>query len=107
MEKPKMTLALMPVMAKNETWAMAWPSHTRGLPQYYPLGRSETEVCNPCPVPTFVRYMESELFRQILSVLPFDTTDSDNYLILFNISNVLKYWFTATQVWHNSDFEFN
>ena len=29
-----MTLALMPVMAMSETWAMAWPSHTGGLPQY-------------------------------------------------------------------------
>ena len=34
MEKPKMTLALMPVMAMSETWAMAWQSHTRGLPHF-------------------------------------------------------------------------
>ena len=29
-----MTLALMPVMAMSETWAMAWPSHTGGLPHF-------------------------------------------------------------------------
>ena len=62
-----------------------------------------------CPTPRFVQYMDPSLFSQIQGVVPSDDSQSDdNYLILFDIRNVLKYCFTAeTEVWHNFDFEFN
>ena len=78
---------------------------------YYPLRKenlNKREDCNGCDVPTFVRDMNQSLFSQIRGVVPFDEPQSDDrYLILFNISNVLKYCFTEeTEVWYNFDFDF-
>ena len=61
-----------------------------------------------CVRPGFVEVMKQNLFQQIQAVVPFNTTESsDDYLILFNINNVLKYCFTEeTEVWHNFEFDF-
>ena len=75
---------------------------------YHPLAEDpkakETDDCNGCPDPPFVKKMSQTLFSQIQGTVPLD----DRYLILFNISNVMKYCMTGvTEVWHNFDFQFN
>ena len=71
---------------------------------YYPLIGNTTNDCNGCQVPPFVEAMPPQLFSKIQGVVPSD----DGYLILFNITDVLKYCVTGvTEVWHNFHFEFN
>ena len=76
---------------------------------YYPTMDSNETTCvvqKPlCRAPPFVKHMDPKLFSKILGVVPY-TDRSSVFLILFNITNRLKYCFTEeTEVWHN--FEFN
>ena len=75
---------------------------------FYPIKENYPVQCSPCPdVPNFVRDMDPNLFSQIQGMVPFSQSE-DSYLILFNISNRLKYCLTKeSEVWHNFDIEFN
>ena len=86
---------------------------------YYPLKGDKKERCSECeqtndPNPGYsfrhnMNNMKPTIFSKILGVVPIHLNhDYDEFLILFNISNRLKYCLTTrTEVCHNFDIEFN
>ena len=75
--------------------------------RYYPLKVDKRQACTGCAVPTFVQYMDPNLFSKIQGVMSVRTR-RESYLILFKIRERLQYCVTEySEVWHNFDFEFN
>ena len=66
--------------------------------------------CIRCTAPRFASFMNAELISNLQGVVPY-TGSREVFLILFNISNRIKYCFTTNTedrvVWHNFDFDFN